>query len=355
MVTTRRQAELAKLQQGGNTESEETPIDNEESENVSEEEIETENDIEENTETVNYRDLLKDVSQDELDEAKIKKTPTLSKGTLTTPTRTQNIPKPKISETDHDKNDQTKWPLYYIIGLCLIFIAALVGLYLKDPNHWSAKFDDYLKQSTKSSSLRPDKIITSLDELLNTPQFNEHVPAYGLTVMKNAFRNALDPNVKAPVLLLLMATQNQNDLVHNISHQLASLIATGETNDLWPDSYEINSTHTEGDIESFYSSTFVQQKQPVLLLENLEQLDSANAMVFHQYTDGDNSVTKSTFTIVTLKYQQKVTVDFDVSLRQLSEISANELTNLWSNSWSKDNLDCVINRIAENTVVLVNK
>lgn len=363
MARTRLQEANANIQQRSNTlEDEETSNDNEEGENMSEEIEVVETNVRLRRPAINvsrqYPDLQNEVDQMKRD-ASIrypslpKITPTLPKKTRTTPSRTPIIPKPKSDETD-GKNEQTCSLCFFMI-LCLLFFGALVGLYLKDPKHWSSSLNGYLELNLMPNRPRPDEIIASLDELFKTPQFNENVPAYGLAIMKNAFKNALDANAKAPVLLLLMATQHQSDLVHNISHQLANLIATGKANAHWPDSHEINSKHTEGDIESFYNDTFLQRMQPVLLLENLEQLDSSNAMVFHQFTDADNSVIPSTFTIVTLKYQQQVTVDFDVSLKELSEISNNELSSLWSNYWSKDNLDCVINRIAESTVVLVNK
>src|SRR5699024_1503403 len=99
---------------------------------------------------------------------------------------------------------------------------------------------------------------------------------------------------------------------------------------------------------------FDTQKQTVLLLEDLQHLSPDVAMTFHQFMDGENSRIKSTFVILTLTYPQNITVETNVSLKKLSNISAQELERLWKDSYSKDNLDCLINRIATNTVVLVN-
>lgn len=282
------------------------------------------------------------------------------KGLLPVSERTSSVKEripqtPELDEKDDISNDQKvwKWCSRYLIVFLVLIIAIFGGAWHKDLS--PGKLNDFLKTSFTPGKSSHDKIIDELNELLKTPQFNENVPVYGLTIMKNAFKNALDDKEKAPVIVLLMATPEQNDLVRNISHQLANLIAAGRENSLPVTSLQINSKHSQSDIENLYQTTFQQQGKSVLLLENLEELDPRNAMVLHQFSDGENSVIHSTFTIVTLKYKQQVTVDFNASLKQLAEISTNELQSLWKPFWSNDNLDCVINRIAENTVVLLNK
>ncbi len=291
-------------------------------------------------------ELKADIAQKE-DRSALPPTP---KRTPPSSKQERKLQTPKIDQKDNTSNDQRNqqgWSSYFIP----LIIAIICGLLLhKDflEEKWKASF--FKASSSSSSKPSHDEIINSLNELLKTPQFNENVPVIGLTIIKNAFRNALDENEKAPVIVLLMANPKQSDLVRNISQQLANLLTTGKAT-----SIQINSEHSESDIENFYDETFLQQKKSVLLLENLEELDPKNAMVLHQFSDGENSVIKSTFTIVTLKYQQQITVDSNVSLKQLSEISTRELQNRWKPSWTNDNLDCIINRISENTVVLLNK
>lgn len=172
------------------------------------------------------------------------------------------------------------------------------------------------------------------------------MPVFGRKILMRAFEEALDDNAKSPVALLLMASPSQRKLVHDIVHQIVNLVEAE------PSIFEIKPSCDEKTIETIFSKTFIEQQRRCLILESVEKLEGSVAMVLHQFTDNENSIIKNSFIIMTLEYTHEYLVDSKISMKKIGEISSEELRRLWSSAHNNDNLDCLINRVAERTVVL---
>src|SRR5699024_9054862 len=140
-------------------------------------------------------------------------------------------------KSEPEQGPKTSWTLSLL--LLSIVVAVCLGLYLQN----SATIKSGLPTESSQSSTQfldiRDQAEALVSQLLQTPEFNQSIPAKGRNVLRNVLQKSLDQADPSPAVLLLVGSSGQAELLHAISHQIAILrngTMTSTDTDYWPGS-----------------------------------------------------------------------------------------------------------------------
>nr|XP_027197696.1 uncharacterized protein LOC113792029 [Dermatophagoides pteronyssinus] len=256
----------------------------------------------------------------------------------------------QLASFTSDKNENsTKSSLkYWISAIFLVILASAVLSFPIEFRKVSLLFNEF----GKPNSLNHDQI-ELIQKFLN--ETNSFMPDISQGILQTVIYNVYSSSASS-IILLLIGNAEQQVQLHDISQNLANLIVELKQEDYFP-TIQLDQHYTSDMIEHQFETVFNEEQRSVMVLEHLESLPSTVTTTFHQFVDNNQSKIPKSFTIITLVQNyttlKSIEVDKDMSLLDLEKISTEILQQLWSKEVPKESLDCLINRLAEYSIILL--
>ncbi|KPM11662.1 hypothetical protein QR98_0102350 [Sarcoptes scabiei] len=237
--------------------------------------------------------------------------------------------------TPHHSICSFKFILKLFVGLTIIIL--IYNLFGGEIIHQSIINDDV--------RLRKE-IMEDLKKEINTS-----IPNIGLKTTKNIFEKYIPSNDAVP--LLILGNSKQQGPIKRLAARFAESVARLKS--IQSITTRSSALSTSEAIIKLFEENFNKTKDAILVIEDFEMLSPTLLMTFHQYFDNNQAKIKPIFTIMTIKHSvlDEKPIQNNLSSKDLDSIVQNVFYSLFSETFERVDIDCMINRIGVHALTLM--
>ena len=181
--------------------------------------------------------------------------------------------------------------------------------------------------------------------------YSEILPIMGTKVLRTAVRNIMDKKSIAPAVILLIASEDNENTLKCIERDFIDIInkAYDESDSLVIDGRQTNSK----DIVEKVDQTLGSDRKHLIVIENIEAIDAPEVMSLHQFTDHENAKYKQVIIILTALHYQDIELTRSAKLNQMDAIATSLFQIKWKNDMAEEQRFALISRLTPSVVTII--